>query len=171
MIDEHFNITAFSEGDDNPFFSYIKDCLQSEITQQNIGESLCRKIDVYVDKQYVLYDEIFRNPHLTHGDYNPANILICPRTFAVMAILDWEFAFSGSFYCDIANMLRDEDVYSKNCVEQFILGVQESGIKLYENWREMCKLVDLTSLMGFVSTQSCETRKRDVIRLIQQTVL
>lgn len=171
MLDEHFNITAFSEGDDNPFFSYVKECLQSEITQQNIGETLCQEIGIYVDKHHFLYDEIFCNPHLTHGDYNPANILVCPKTYAITAILDWEFAFSGSFYCDMANMLRDEDVYAENCVEQFVFGVQESGIKLHENWREMCKVVDLTSLMGFASTQSCEVRKQDVIHLIKQTVL
>ena len=118
-----------------------------------------------------LYNEIFHHPHLTHGDYNPANVLVCPRTFRLVAILDWEFTFSGSFYCDIGNMLRDEEVYMENCVTQFICGVQEAGIKLHDNWREMCKLVDLTSLVGFAHTSSCKKVIDDVVHLIKRTVL
>ncbi|MEX2665691.1 phosphotransferase family protein [Candidatus Uabimicrobium amorphum] len=171
MLDENLNVTPFIMEERNPFFRYVKECLQSTTTQKNIGESLCEKIDSYIDVRRGLYREIFHHPHLTHGDYNPANVLVCPRTFRVVAILDWEFAFSGSFYCDIGNMLRDEEVYVENCVAQFICGLQEAGIKLHDNWREMCKLVDLTSLVGFAHTSNCEKVIEDVVHLIKRTVL
>src|SRR5262249_49416747 len=47
---------------------------------------------------------------LVHGDFNSPNIFVRQErgSWRVAAILDWEFAFSGSIICDIGNMLRYE---------------------------------------------------------------
>jgi Ser/Thr protein kinase RdoA (MazF antagonist) len=43
-----------------------------------------------------------------HGDFDPANILVdkVNDAWSVTGILEWEFAFSGSYLWDVANMLR-----------------------------------------------------------------
>jgi aminoglycoside phosphotransferase (APT) family kinase protein len=41
-------------------------------------------------------------PVLVHGDFGPNNVLIDPETFAVTAVLDWEFAGVGEPVADLA---------------------------------------------------------------------
>ena len=41
-----------------------------------------------------------------HSDFNPKNLLVDPATLAVTAVLDWEFAHSGSPATDTGNLLR-----------------------------------------------------------------
>ncbi len=45
-----------------------------------------------------------------HSDFNPKNVLAVRAggRWSVSAVLDWEFAFSGSPLHDIGNMLRFE---------------------------------------------------------------
>jgi aminoglycoside phosphotransferase (APT) family kinase protein len=43
---------------------------------------------------------------LVHSDANPKNVLVDPDTLAVTALLDWEFAHSGSPFTDLGNLLR-----------------------------------------------------------------
>lgn len=55
---------------------------------------------------YALPDK--EEKHLVHADFDPANILVdkINGSWCVSGILDWEFSFSGSVLCDVANMLR-----------------------------------------------------------------
>jgi aminoglycoside phosphotransferase (APT) family kinase protein len=41
-----------------------------------------------------------------HSDFNTRNVLLDPGTLEVTAVLDWEFAHSGSPYTDTGNLLR-----------------------------------------------------------------
>jgi len=52
-----------------------------------------------------LLDAITRSCFV-HSDFNPKNLLVDPSTLAVVAVLDWEFAHSGSPVTDTGNLLR-----------------------------------------------------------------
>ena len=43
---------------------------------------------------------------LVHSDLNPKNLIVDPDALRVAAVLDWEFAHSGSPYTDLGNVLR-----------------------------------------------------------------
>jgi aminoglycoside phosphotransferase (APT) family kinase protein len=43
---------------------------------------------------------------VVHSDANPKNLLVDPETLEVTALLDWEFAHSGSPFTDLGNVLR-----------------------------------------------------------------
>jgi Ser/Thr protein kinase RdoA (MazF antagonist) len=45
---------------------------------------------------------------LTHGDFNPKNILIDPVDCGIAGLLDWEFAHAGSIHTDFGNVTRFE---------------------------------------------------------------
>lgn len=45
---------------------------------------------------------------LVHSDLNPKNVLVSARTSAVVALLDWEFAYAGSPFADLGNLCRFE---------------------------------------------------------------
>jgi aminoglycoside phosphotransferase (APT) family kinase protein len=43
---------------------------------------------------------------LVHSDLNPKNLIVDPASLTVAAVLDWEFAHSGSPYTDLGNAVR-----------------------------------------------------------------
>ena len=43
---------------------------------------------------------------LVHSDLNPKNLIVDPESLTVAAVLDWEFAHSGSPYTDLGNAVR-----------------------------------------------------------------
>jgi aminoglycoside phosphotransferase (APT) family kinase protein len=45
---------------------------------------------------------------LSHGDFNPKNILIDPADCAIVGLVDWEFAHAGSVHTDFGNISRFE---------------------------------------------------------------
>jgi len=59
------------------------------------------------DSAQELLDEAGRTCFV-HSDFNPKNLLLDPETLEVTAVLDWEFAHSGSPYTDLGNLVRFE---------------------------------------------------------------
>jgi aminoglycoside phosphotransferase (APT) family kinase protein len=92
---------------------------------------------------------------LTHGDFNSPNILVRPEgsRWGVAAILDWEFAFSGSIFSDIGNMLRYERPGQSRYEPHFSRGLLEGGWEPTSDWFLRARLADLPAL--------CELLTRD----------
>jgi len=69
----------------------------------------------------VLLDAIDR-ACLVHSDFNLKNLLVDPMTGAVTALVDWEFAHSGSPYADLGNLVRFErgTDWASEVVERFV---------------------------------------------------
>jgi Ser/Thr protein kinase RdoA (MazF antagonist) len=65
---------------------------------------------------------------LVHGDYGPNNILLDPDTFAVTAVLDWEWAHTGDPVTDLAwcewivRMHHAEHDGALSALEEFFAG-------------------------------------------------
>jgi GNAT superfamily N-acetyltransferase/aminoglycoside phosphotransferase (APT) family kinase protein len=90
--------------------------------------------------------------HLVHGDFDPANILVdeINGSWVVTGILDWEFAFSGSYLWDVANMLRYAHKMPPEFQNSFIDALQRNGIKLPPDWRTTAHLLNLSSLLDLL---------------------
>jgi len=84
-----------------------------------------------------------------HSDFNPKNILV--RDSAVVAVLDWEFAFAGTPLFDVGNMLRFSDGYPSTYVDGFVAGFRAGGGHLPERWREISEALDLFALADFLA--------------------
>jgi hypothetical protein len=86
---------------------------------------------------------------LVHNDFGNRNILVCKENgrWVVAAIIDWEFAFSGSPLLDVGHFLRYESTGRPACEPQFSLGFVGHGGKLPGNWREIVRVIDLTGLV------------------------
>ena len=81
--------------------------------------------------------------HLVHGDFDPANILVdkINGSWVVTGILDWEFAFSGSYLWDVANMLRYAHKMPPEFQNSFIDALQRNGIKLPPRLAHNCTFI------------------------------
>jgi aminoglycoside phosphotransferase (APT) family kinase protein len=114
-----------------------------------------------------------RNRRLVHSDFGSCNILV--REFkgkwAVAAVLDWEFAFSGSPLVDVGHFLRYEQRDAPLREPEFSRGFLEHGGELPDDWPQVVKLFDLTALCDMLTR---ETLPDDVvaeqIELVRSTV-
>jgi aminoglycoside phosphotransferase (APT) family kinase protein len=90
---------------------------------------------------------------LVHSDYNGKNLLAVRRRgrWSVSAVLDWEFAFSGSPLTDIGNMLRFRDEQPPGFADGFLGGYQDAGGPLPPDWREVSEALDLYALADLLT--------------------
>jgi aminoglycoside phosphotransferase (APT) family kinase protein len=90
---------------------------------------------------------------LVHSDYNGKNLLAVASRgrWSVSAVLDWEFAFSGSPLTDIGNMLRFRDEQPPGFGDGFIGGYQDAGGPLPPDWREVSEALDLYALADLLT--------------------
>jgi aminoglycoside phosphotransferase (APT) family kinase protein len=90
---------------------------------------------------------------LVHSDYNGKNLLAVRRRgrWSISAVLDWEFAFSGSPLVDIGNMLRLRPDYPPGFGDGFTGGYRDAGGRLPPDWREVSEALDLYALADLLT--------------------
>ena len=168
---ENLEVIPFEMGKNamHPFVSYIQDCLFKGYVGKWIDQNLKDVVWKYVLENQSLFPAL-EPASLVHGDFNPDNILINEKTLTISAILDWEYAFSGSFLFDIGTALRFDvpSHYEKTFIEVY---EAERNIKLPPEWRKMIKLQDLSNLVGLINTpHECPTMIRDIQTLISESI-
>jgi aminoglycoside phosphotransferase (APT) family kinase protein len=90
---------------------------------------------------------------LVHSDFNPKNILVREDqgSWTVAAVLDWEFAFSGSSLVDVGNMLRFPEDLPPGFAAAFVAGFAEGGGLLPDDWQEISLALDLFALADLLT--------------------
>lgn len=90
---------------------------------------------------------------LVHSDYNPKNLLVAngPDGWAVTAVLDWEFAFSGHPLSDVGNLLRFADGHPPGFTDGVLAGFSRAGGELPPRWRELAAALDLFALVEMLT--------------------
>lgn len=167
---ENLDIIPFENVElEHPFVTYVKECLFEQYAGQWLGAALTELTWKYIlDNQS--YFPALSPSCLVQGDFNPDNILINEKTGKIAAILDWEFAFSGSYLFDIGNLLRFEipSVFENTFIQSY---EAEQNLKLPMEWQKMIKVQDLTNLVGLINTPTeCPNRIRDIQGLIEETL-
>jgi aminoglycoside phosphotransferase (APT) family kinase protein len=99
---------------------------------------------------------------LVHADYNPKNLLT--HNGSVVAVLDWEFAFSGSPLADVGNMLRFAD---RPFADAFIAGYREAGGELPQDWRAISRALDLFALADLLTRKETSPVTEAVTGLVR----
>lgn len=91
----------------------------------------------------------------------------------MVAILDWEFAFSGSYLLDMGTFLRYSHRLPAIYEANFINGITFEGNSLPENWKKSVKLMDIISLLSTLywnPKKDSPNLSSDVALLIQNTL-
>ena len=146
FFDQELNIIPHSPSND--YLVFAKDCLSHETVLSVLTPDVITKISqVLAHYGHLFPDESEKN--LVHADFDPANILVnkIDGLWKVSGVLDWEFAFSGSVLCDIANMLRYAHKMPHEFQDAFLKGLGDGGVILPENWRVTINLLNLLSLL------------------------
>jgi aminoglycoside phosphotransferase (APT) family kinase protein len=131
---------------------FMQSCLDNTNLQRRLGAERCRRLH-----QSLIHRADLHQPSVTHqlchSDFNQKNFLIrrdVNGRHHLAAVLDWEFAFSGSSVIDIGNLLRFE--HESPAVESswFADAYRAAGGHLDKAWREQALFADLLAQCAFL---------------------
>ena len=138
------------------YLIFAKQCLQNKNVVTQLSVDKVSKIDFFLEKYSHLFPDADEK-HLVHADFDPSNILVdkIDGIWKITSVLDWEFAFSGSVLCDIANMLRYAHQVSPLFEKSFLQGL---NISLPGHWRITTCMLNLVSLLDCLVRADPENR-------------
>lgn len=146
FFDNELDVIPHASSDD--FIVFANNYLEHKTVLSVLTPQTISSARYFLDRYAQLFlDE--NETHLVHADFDPANILVnnVDGTWKVSGVLDWEFAFSGSVLCDIANMLRYAHKMPSEFQDAFLNGLSSNGITLPKNWSITTLLLNLVSLL------------------------
>jgi aminoglycoside phosphotransferase (APT) family kinase protein len=132
----------------DPMPSFVDLCLAAEGLQRRVPAEMRERIRALVWSEAPRLGGLDGEAWLVHGDFNRRNILVrqAGGRWSVAAILDWEFAVSGSSLADLGSFLRYERAGRPLAEPHFSAGYVHAGGRLPHDWRRLAKLVDLMAL-------------------------
>lgn len=136
---------------------FARQCLIEGIGGERLGVDLVNEVMEFLSHNSSLLDQWTGAACLTHSDFGGSNILIgsSKSHYGVVAVLDWEFAFAGSPFFDIGNLLRKPLGALPKFEHTFSKGYQAAGGALPSDWRKMSLLADLTAWFDFLVRPNC----------------
>lgn len=93
-------------------------------------------------------EDLCNQTRFVHGDFGKRNLIVnsIGGKWAVVAVLDWELAVSGSPFTDLGHFLRYERASRPLAEPHFSNGYSHAGGNLPQDWRQLARLVDLIAL-------------------------
>ena len=131
----------------NPIPRLLDIFLESEVCQTRVGAKLVERIHNFAWSWADQIPDLDAQPSLVHCDFGNRNIVVRQENgkWKVAAVLDWEFALSGSPLLDVGHFLRYETVDHPLREPHFSKAFVEHGGYLPEGWREIVRVIDLTA--------------------------
>ena len=83
-----------------------------------------------------------------------------------MALLDWEFAWVGSPWSDLGQLVRWADRYADDIVPGLVDGYEPAD----PDWRELAALLDLINLAQFLAGPDRPAVQRDAAERVVRTL-
>lgn len=166
-VDDSFDVGS------SGVLAFIHDALFQAMAGERLGQDLRDRLWDQVDRHARLFRVVDGTASLAHADFNGSNILMRPGSLGweVAAILDWEFAFSGSPLFDVGNLLRNQERVDAAFESEFSAAFVENGGTLPNEWRKVTRLLDLVNLCTFLNVpEAGPTVVRDTMGLVQNTV-
>ena len=139
-----------------------------------LGQQLTQDLLAFAEREGHWLDAWLGRPCLVHADFNGSNLLVRRQPdgpWEVTAVLDWEFAFSGSPAFDFGNLLRPplnaEEVFETAMAEAYA----QAGGQLPESWRRIARIADLYAWADFLSRANPDAALlEDARRIVRATV-
>ncbi len=128
FLNKELEVIAYESSD---VIKFAQDCLNDKTVLSVLSPEVISAIQKAIEPHASLFPTSDEK-HLVHGDFDPANILVdkINGSWVVTGVFDWEFAFSGTYLWDVANMLRYAHKMPPEFQSSFIDALQRNGVKL-----------------------------------------
>ena len=160
------------EGAD-PVPRFIDTCLASTNLQERMPGDLRDRTHAMVWSSASHLTSLDDEARLVHGDFGKRNLVVgrVAGRWSVAAVLDWEFAVSGSSLADLGHFLRSERSARAVAEPHFSAGYLHAGGHLPPDWRRLAQLVDLTALCeSLTHDQLPDSVVAELIELVRATI-
>jgi Ser/Thr protein kinase RdoA (MazF antagonist) len=137
---------------EDPSMGFVRWCVYETRAGERLGLVLSKRLLDFAQGCSGRWPELRAEARLVHGDFNPTNLLIDDDR--VSAVVDWEWAHSGTPLADLANLLRErEDFFLPPAfVDGVLQGLADGGVHLSDDWREQAAWLDLLSACEFLTS-------------------
>ncbi len=154
FLDDELAVAEPADMGRGGLIAYLEHCLIVGRGGARLGADLTSELLAFAERRGDLLDTWPAAPCLVHSDFNGSNILVRQRPsdsdWEVAAVLDWEFAFSGSPAFDFGHVLRPPLGRLESLTEAIAEGYRQSGRRLPSNWRHIAKIADLAAWAEFL---------------------
>ena len=126
----------------------VDGCLASPILRSRLDEPTCDRAKRAVWARAADLGPLEGECRLVHCDFNNRNVLVRSerRRWQVAAVLDWEYAVSGSPLVDVGSFFPYATEDNPSLEPRFSRGYERGGGHLPSDWRRLARLVDLANL-------------------------
>ena len=142
--------------------------------EERLGVALTQRLWSFVTEHEGMLGAVEDHAMLVHGDFNGLNVIVRTERGRpeVAALIDWEYAHSGTPLVDLGSMLRcSPDNAAPWFEDELIRGYREEGGILPENWRQVSRIVDLVKLCAFVRSPNVSDVAITSVRLLIESAL
>jgi aminoglycoside phosphotransferase (APT) family kinase protein len=146
--------------------AFARDILLRGPGGERLGSALTERFLGWLETGALPLDRHDNVPCLTHCDFGGSNILVRRGAagWEVAAIIDWEFACSGTPFFDVGNLLRPPVGLLPGFVAGFVEGYRAGGGSLPPDWKRLSELSDLFAWIEFLSRVECPRQVVDSAR-------
>lgn len=172
-VDNGLSVGARYVDGPDPIPRLLDSFLESEHLQQRMDAALQHRLHSLTWSWADRLREFDNDNHLVHCDFGNRNILVdCVEgRWQVAAVLDWEFALSGSPLLDVGHFLRYETEDKPLREPYFSRAFVEYGGYLPDDWRRISLVIDLTGLVECLTHDSLPDDVVDeILQLIKSTL-
>ncbi len=150
------------------FLLYLDTILQSEALHQRLGPRAAEVAAAFCEAEPDLR-RATAQANLSHSDFKASNLLVLDGQLE--AVLDWEFAHAGTWLTDAGQVRRYLGDERAEFEEELELGMTASGFGPPGDWRRLADLIDLLSLLDFLSRPEIGPNQfRQIVGLIDRTL-
>lgn len=153
----------------HPIPRFVDACLSTDLLQARVPVELRDHVHDLMWSHAAQLEALSWQSHLVHGDFNRRNLLVKNNGdgWVVAAVLDWEFAVSGTPLADIGTFLR----YAHGSYYlDFSNGYVRSGGALPPDWRYLARLIDLMAVCESLTHQDLPSAAtEDLVAIVRST--
>ena len=157
----------------NPMARFVDRCLESANLRARLPASVRDRVHGALWWSAPELAALEDQANLVHSDFNKRNVLVqrAGDRWTVAAILDWEFAVSGTPLADFGNFLRYERDSRPLAEPHFSCGYRRAGGSLPEDWRRRSRLADLVALCASLAQEWLPpSAEAELVELVEATV-